>query len=374
LAKFPEVWQNSPRPSTPVTGHFRAFPAHSSIWHEVCDIPAMTEISPLTPDPIASAAGNGRADDGSGAALPPAAVPRAISGSERGGSNALTPVGAHPLRRSDTTAPARLFAPPARPSLATPLATPLAKRLDTEVEKLRSSHHTTSFSGAMPMGIFSRTRDIIAANFADLIEKAEDPSKMIRMIILEMEETLVEVRASAARTIADQKEMRRHVAKLDRLQADWADKAQLALSKDREDLARAALVEKRKASDMAGQLASEITVLDDSLRAFEADIEKLQTRLREARSRQTAIAARLESAENRVKLRTLLASERVDEAMARFDTLERRVDYAEGRADALSLADSKPNLADEIAALASGDKVDEELAAMKRQLAAKKEG
>jgi phage shock protein A len=103
---------------------------------------------------------------------------------------------------------------------------------------------------------------------------------------------------------------------------------------------------------MADQLNHEISVLDDSLRAYEADIEKLQTRLREARSRQTAIAARLESAENRVKLRTLLASERVDEAMARFDALERRVDYAEGRADALSLADgsNKQTLADEIAA------------------------
>src|SRR5688572_11500462 len=97
------------------------------------------------------------------------------------------------------------------------------------------------------MGIFSRTRDIVAANVADLLDKAEDPAKMIRMIIMEMEETLVEVRASAARTIADQKEMRRHVAKLERLQADWGDKAQLALSKDREDLARAALVEKNKA-------------------------------------------------------------------------------------------------------------------------------
>ena len=223
------------------------------------------------------------------------------------------------------------------------------------------------------MGIFSRTRDIIAANFSDLLEKAEDPSKMIRMIILEMEETLVEVRASAARTIADQKEMNRHVGKLQRLQADWADKAQLALSKGREDLARAALIEKRKATDMADQLKGEITVLDDSLKAFEADIEKLQTRLREARSRQTAIAARLESAENRVKLRTLLSSERVDEAMARFDAMERRVDYAEGRADALSLAEGggKPSLADEIAALASGDKVDEELQAMKRALEAK---
>lgn len=221
------------------------------------------------------------------------------------------------------------------------------------------------------MGIFSRTRDIIAANFNDLLDKADDPAKMIRMIILEMEETLVEVRASAARTIADQKEMHRHTIKLDKLQADWAEKAQLALSKDREDLARAALMERKKAADMGLQLKEEIRVLDDSLRAYEIDIEKLQNRLREARSRQNAIAARLESAENRVKLRTLLASERVDEAMSRFDQLERRVDYAEGRADALNLAEAgKPNLADEIAALAASDKIDEELEEMKRALAA----
>jgi len=225
------------------------------------------------------------------------------------------------------------------------------------------------FNGANLMGIFSRTRDIIAANFNDLLDKADDPAKMIRMIIMEMEETLVEVRASAARTIADQKEMLRHVAKLDRLQADWADKAQLALSKDREDLARAALVERKKAADMAEQLRGEVAVLDDSMGAYEQDIEKLQTRLREARSRQTAIAARLESAENRVRLRTLMTSERVDEALARFDQLERRVDYAEGRADAPSIADSSPpSLADEIAALAGQDKIDEELAAMKRAM------
>ncbi len=116
-------------------------------------------------------------------------------------------------------------------------------------------------------------------------------------------------------------------------------------------------------------------MLDDALRAYEVDIEKLQTRLREARTRQGAIAARLESAENRVKLRTLLASERVDDAMARFDQLERRVDYAEGRADALSLADgsAKPSLADEIAALAGADMIDEELEEMKRALSAASE-
>lgn len=220
------------------------------------------------------------------------------------------------------------------------------------------------------MGIFSRTRDIIAANFNDMLDNADDPAKMIRMIILEMEETLVEVRASAARTIADQKEMHRHTVKLDRLQADWGEKAQLALSKDREDLARAALVEKKKAADMAEQLTAEITVLDDALRAYEKDIEKLQNRLREARSRQTAIAARLESAENRVKLRTLMSTERTDEALSRFDQLDRRVDYAEGRAEAMSLSDGnkQPSLSDEIAALEGADKVDAELEAMKAAL------
>lgn len=248
-------------------------------------------------------------------------------------------------------------------------------RFEEEVQRLRSDSpqraNRPSSSGVSFMGIFSRTRDIIAANFNDLLDKADDPAKMIRMIILEMEETLVEVRASAARTIADQKEMHRHTIKLDKLQADWGEKAQLALSKDREDLARAALVEKKKAGDMADQLKVEIGVLDDALRAYEQDIEKLQNRLREARSRQTAIAARLESAENRVKLRTLLASERVDEAMSRFDQLERRVDYAEGRADALSLADGSQtpkSLADQISELAGSDKIDEELEAMKAAL------
>ena len=168
-------------------------------------------------------------------------------------------------------------------------------RLDNEVERLRRSPTPTQGPrsstaraadwtnpdkvneklnefisyGAPFMGIFSRTRDIIAANFNEMLDNADDPSKMIRMIILEMEETLVEVRASAARTIADQKEMHRHTVKLDKLQADWGEKAQLAVSKDREDLARAALVEKKKASDMSEQLKQEIAVLDDALRAYE---------------------------------------------------------------------------------------------------------
>lgn len=217
------------------------------------------------------------------------------------------------------------------------------------------------------MGIFSRTRDIIAANVTDLLDKAEDPAKMIRMIILEMEETLVEVRASAARTIADQKEMRRHISKLEKLQENWTEKAELALSKDREDLAKAALVERQKATDMAEQLQAEIGVLDDALKASEADIAKLQNKLREARARQNSIATRLESAENRFRLREMYAGERVADAFSRFDTLERRVDMAEGRADAAGMGGAK-SLEEEIAELKSAEKVDAELAALKARL------
>ena len=297
---------------------------------------------------------------------------------------------ANAAKASDALSPTRDGSGGSAPaqSSAKAVAKGALSRLDAEIEALRRSPTPTQnygrgdkgedsqrqstnpfLDGVAFMGIFSRTRDIIAANFNDLLDNADDPSKMIRMIILEMEETLVEVRASAARTIADQKEMRRHVMKLDKLQADWADKAQLALSKDREDLARAALVEKKKAGDMGDQLKQEIAVLDYALRAYEDDIAKLQHRLREARSRQTQIAARLESAENRVKLRTLMSTERTDEALARFDQLERRVDYAEGRADAISIGEKgTPSLADEIAALEGQDAIDDELAAMKKAL------
>ena len=219
------------------------------------------------------------------------------------------------------------------------------------------------------MSIFSRTRDIVAANFADLLDRAEDPAKMIRMIILEMEETLVEVRASAARTIADQKEMRRQIARLDKLQESWTEKAELALSKGREDLAKAALVEKQKAADMGDSLKQEIEVLDDALRASEADIAKLQNKLREARTRQNAIQSRLESANQRARMREVYAGPKVDEAFSRFDVLERHADYAEGRADALALGAPPKTLDEEIAELRNAEKVDAELEALKARIA-----
>lgn len=241
-----------------------------------------------------------------------------------------------------------------------------------ELTPERPNHSRHHFSNrnhrSFYMGIFSRTRDIIAANVTDMLDRSEDPAKMIRMIILEMEETLVEVRASAARTIADQKEMRRHITKLEQLTDDWNEKAQLALSKDREDLAKAALMEKRKAAEMAEQLTVEIQVLDDSLKASEGDIAKLQTKLQEARSRQSSLVNRLESAENRVKLREMYNGEKVKDAFSRFEYLERQVDFAEGRAESLSITSDHGSLENQIAALETNDKVDDELAAMKAAL------
>ncbi|HTG64163.1 MAG TPA: phage shock protein PspA [Sphingomicrobium sp.] len=220
------------------------------------------------------------------------------------------------------------------------------------------------------MGIFSRTRDIFAANMTELLDRAEDPARMIRMIILEMEETLVEVRASAARSIADGKEMRRALARLEDLQGSWTEKAELALSKDREDLAKAALLERQKAADMAGGLRAELDAIEDTLKGYEADIAKLQGKLREARSRQNAIATRIESAVTRARTREMLNGGRTEDAFSRFEQLERRADFAEGRADALGMTGPK-SLEEEIADLKATDQVDAELEAMKAALKAK---
>jgi phage shock protein A len=241
-----------------------------------------------------------------------------------------------------------------------PVRTP--RLIEVEVEP--KSGHFAPVAGWLSGPVFSRARDIFAANMADLLDRAEDPARMIRMIILEMEETLVEVRATAARSIADIKEMRRAVVRLDELQSDWTAKAELALSKDREDLAKAALVEKQKAAEMVDGLRDELCQLEQVLRGYETDIAKLQAKLREARARQNAIAARLESAITRAKAREIMHGSRTADAFAKFELLERRADFAEGRCDALGIT----GLEDEIDQLRASETIDAELEAMKAAL------
>ena len=216
--------------------------------------------------------------------------------------------------------------------------------------------------------VFSRARDIFAANMTELLDRSEDPARMIRMIILEMEETLVEVRATAARSIADIKEIRRSQARLNEIEANWTEKAELALSKGREDLAKAALVERQKAAEMAEELRDEVSQLEQVLRGYEADIARLQAKLREARGRQNAIAARFESALTRARAREVMHGSRTQDAFSKFEILERRADFAEGRCDALGIT----SLEDEIDQLQADEKIDAELQAMKAALKAKR--
>ena len=248
-----------------------------------------------------------------------------------------------------------------------PTRTPRLNEVERVADSASPLTRLAPVAGWLSGPVFSRARDIFAANIAEMLDRSEDPAKMIRMVILEMEQTLVDVRASAARSIADIKEMRRAVSRLDEIQSDWTEKAELALSKDRDDLAKAALTERQKAAEMAEGLRSEMDQIEQVLRGYEADIAKLQAKLREARARQNAIAARFESAVARAKTREVMHGSRTADAFAKFEILERRADFAEGRAEALGIS----SLEDEIDQLKSDAAIDRELEAMKAALKAR---
>jgi phage shock protein A len=236
-----------------------------------------------------------------------------------------------------------------------------------EVEPEPRAARIAPIAGWLSGPVFSRAKDIFAANMAELLDRAEDPARMIRMIILEMEETLVELRSTAARSIADVKELRQAVTRLEHIQSDWTANAELALSMDRDDLAKAALAERQKAADMADGFCAEIVELEQVLKAYEGDIARLQAKLSEARGRQNAIAARLDSAVTRAKGREIMHGSRTAEAFSRFDLLERRADFAEGRAEALGIG----ALDDQIHELNAAQAIDRELEAMKAALKAR---
>ena len=218
------------------------------------------------------------------------------------------------------------------------------------------------------MGIFSRLADIINSNLNSILDRAEDPEKIIRLVIQEMEDTLVEVRSTAAKTIAEKKEASRRLSRLEEAQQGWAEKAELALSKGREDLAKGALVEKAKLSEAAALLREELEELVAMLRQGETDIAKLESKLREAKAKQQAITARHETASSRLKVRRNLYDGRVDEAFARFEQVEKKLDEAEGEVEAFDLGRGK-SLAEEISELAAESAIEDELAALKARLA-----
>lgn len=217
------------------------------------------------------------------------------------------------------------------------------------------------------MGIFSRFSDIVNANINAVLEKAEDPEKIIRLMIQEMEDTLVEIRSAAAKCIADRKELGRHIDLLERERLDWANRAELAVRREREDLARAALTEKQAIEDRTEQMKAELEGLDGQLEKFNSDITQLQSKLDDAKTRQRSIVIRHTTASSQLSARKHIHDDRIDEMLYRFETAERRIDRVESEAEAVSMGRGK-NLADEIADLEEDDRVEAELAELKSKV------
>jgi len=219
------------------------------------------------------------------------------------------------------------------------------------------------------MGIFSRLSDIINSNLNSILDRAEDPEKMIRLIIQEMEETLVEVRSSSARVIADKKDAQRRLGRLETEADDWEAKARLALEKGREDLARAALGEKQGLLDEIKIVQQEFHALDDHLAHLSEEIGQLQTKLNDAKAKQKTMMMRQKTVSTRMKTRSQLSKDALNDAFEKFEHYERKMDSMESQLEADDLGrDVKQSLKNEIASLAQDDSINAELERLKSDM------
>ena len=216
------------------------------------------------------------------------------------------------------------------------------------------------------MSVFSRITDIVNSNINALLDKAEDPEKMVRLIIGEMEDTLVEARTTSARAIADKKELARRRERLAGEAADWEAKAELAVAKNRDDLARAALVEKSKADEAVVDVEAELVVLDETLAELNDDIQTLQQKIKDAKARQASIVLRGHAAKTRLGVRRKLHDHNIDDAMTRFEQYERKIDDLEGQVESWDVG--QRTLKDQIDELAVDESVDDELRKLKERM------
>ncbi len=219
------------------------------------------------------------------------------------------------------------------------------------------------------MGIFSRMTDIINSNINSMLDQAEDPEKMIRLIIQEMEDTLVEVRSSSARVLADRKTAARRLEQVQTEADSWEDKARLAISKEREDLARAALQEKRVIEEEISVVEGELQATDEHIAQLNDEVAQLQQKLSDAKAKQKALLMRGKTVESRIKVKRQMHREALDGAFQRFEYFERRIDNLESQLDSMDLGrEVSPDLASEIDSLHEDARITDDLERLKAEM------
>lgn len=219
------------------------------------------------------------------------------------------------------------------------------------------------------MGIISRMSDIVQSNINALLDKAEDPEKMIKQLILEMQDTLVEVRSVAATVLADKKHIYRNISKLNVESDNWQNKAAIALTKGREDLARAALAEKQRVDAALKGLHGQLSDVQESIETLQNDSSKLNEKLIEAKIKQKSLLIKHRTLDARLKLKSTGACDKVDSAIVKFDQYERRIDDLEAQVDAFDLVSESKNLTTELAQIEANDDIEKQLAELRKNVA-----
>ncbi|WP_261817206.1 phage shock protein PspA [Vibrio gallicus] len=218
------------------------------------------------------------------------------------------------------------------------------------------------------MGIFSRFADIVNSNINALLDKAEDPEKMIRLIIQEMEDTLVEVRTNSAKALAERKDLSRRVEQVETQIEEWQHKANLALSKGREELARAALIEKQRVAKLLQGLHAEQSLVEETISKLTGEVSKLENKITETRSRQSALVMRQNAANSRKQVQQHLHSGRTEDTLAKFEEYQKKIDRLEADAESYELNDEHKSLDREFAELSADDEIEKELQKMKQNI------
>jgi phage shock protein A len=239
------------------------------------------------------------------------------------------------------------------------------------IHALDSCCYVNKTSGGKAMGIFTRFRDIVSSNINAMLDKAEDPEKLIRLMIREMEDTLVEIKTACAGVMAGGKKIKRQLDSLGARVKYWEEKAGLAVSKGRDDLAREALVEKRKFSRRIETLESDLAEHDLLIEQYQDDIRQLEEKLRSARDKQRMLVQRHLHARKKRQVQEDIRRIDSSETVMKFDELENRIEHMEAEADLVNYG--KATLEEELERLSIDEEIENELLALKTPSASKKD-